>query len=128
MKKPRYTGKSSFKTWLYAIGRNVAIDYIRKNAKERSIPLEECTEHADEELLESRYIQEERKIMLHRAMNHLKPEYRQVLWLIYFEGFSNKEVAKIMRKSVHAIESLASRARKSLRIKLNEEGFVYENL
>ncbi len=128
VKKPRYTGKSSFKTWLYAIGRNVAIDYIRKNAKERSIPLEECTEHADEELLESRYIQEERKIMLHRAMNHLKPEYRQVLWLIYFEGFSNKEVAKIMRKSVHAIESLASRARKSLRIKLNEEGFVYENL
>ena len=37
VKKPRYTGKSSFKTWLYAIGRNVAIDYIRKNAKKRSI-------------------------------------------------------------------------------------------
>lgn len=30
VKRPRYTGKSSFKTWLYAIGRNAAIDYIRK--------------------------------------------------------------------------------------------------
>lgn len=128
VKKPRYAGKSSFKTWLYAIGRNVAMDYIRKKAKERTVPLDACAEQTDEELLESRYIKEERKIILHRAMNNLKPEYRQVLWLIYFEGFSNKEVAKIMRKSVHAVESLASRARQSLRTKLNEEGFVYENL
>ena len=28
-KKPRYSGKSTFKSWLYAIGRNTAIDYIR---------------------------------------------------------------------------------------------------
>lgn len=33
VRKPHFTGKSSFKTWLYAIGRNVAIDYIRKSSK-----------------------------------------------------------------------------------------------
>ena len=33
MKKPRFTGKYSFKTWLYTIGRNVAIDYVRHNEK-----------------------------------------------------------------------------------------------
>lgn len=128
VKKPRYTGKSSFKTWLYAIGRNVAMDYIRKTSKEKTVPLDDCTEQADEELLESRYLQEEQKIILHRAMNKLKPDYSQVLWLIYFEGFSNKEAAKIMKKSVHNIESLASRARQSLKAKLNAEGFAYENL
>lgn len=32
-KKPRFTAKYSFKTWLYTIGRNVAIDYIRHNSK-----------------------------------------------------------------------------------------------
>ena len=128
VKKPRYTGKSSFKTWLYAIGRNIAIDYIRKKAKEKTIPLDDCAEHTEEELLESRYIRQEEKIMLHRAMNNLKPEYRQVLWLVYFEEFSHREVAKIMRKSVHAIESLVSRARQSLRTKLHEEGFEDENL
>jgi len=79
VKKPRYAGKSSFKTWLYAIGRNVAMDYIRKKAKERTVPLDACAEQTDEELLESRYIKEEREIILHRAMNNLKPEYRQVL-------------------------------------------------
>ena len=28
-KRPRFSGKSSFKTFLYAIGRNAAVDYIR---------------------------------------------------------------------------------------------------
>ena len=26
VKKPRFNGKSSFKTWLYTIGRNIAVD------------------------------------------------------------------------------------------------------
>ena len=30
-KKPVFRGKSSFKTWLYAIGRNIAKNHIRKS-------------------------------------------------------------------------------------------------
>ena len=30
IKKPKFNGKSSFKTWLYAIGRNTAINYLKK--------------------------------------------------------------------------------------------------
>ena len=30
-KKPEFEGKSSFKTWLYGIGRNVTVAYLRKN-------------------------------------------------------------------------------------------------
>lgn len=55
---------------------------------------------------------------MHRALKKLKPEYHQVLWLIYFENFSNKEAAKIMGKSVHNIETLVYRARKSLKSQL----------
>ena len=40
-KKPRYSGKSTFKSWLYAIGRNVAIDYIRHNPKMLHTPIED---------------------------------------------------------------------------------------
>ena len=32
-KKPRFNPKHSFKTWLYTIGRNVVIDYLRHNSK-----------------------------------------------------------------------------------------------
>ena len=61
-------------------------------------------------------------------MRKLKSEYRQILWLIYFEDLSNKEAAKIMKKSVSNIETLVSRARKSLKLQLEMEGFHYEKL
>lgn len=129
IKKPKYTGKASFKTWLYTIGRNVAVAYIRRNSRSREISINDCSELiSDEETLEKSYLREERKILLHKAIRKLKPEYRQVLWLIYFDDFSTKEAAKIMKKSVHSIETLAYRARLSLKSELEKEGFVYENL
>lgn len=128
MKRPRFSAESSFKTWLYAIGRNLAISYIRRQ-KHIHISLENCPELTDDEKnLERQYIQKEQKIILHNAMKALKPEYRQVLWLIYFEGFSQKETARIMGKTVHNVETLAYRARQALKVKLLEEGFEYEIL
>ena len=127
VKKPHFMGKSSFRTWLYAIGHNVAVDYIRKQAKNGTLPLDDCGEIEDGEILESTYLREERKIIIHNAMKRLKPEYRQVLWLVYFEGFSAKEAAKVMKKTAHGIETLAYRARQSLKNELLREG-VYENI
>ena len=40
-KKPHYAGKSSFKSWLYAIGRHVAVDFLRHHAKMRSTPIDD---------------------------------------------------------------------------------------
>ena len=74
------------------------------------------------------YIKEEQKIILHRAILKLKPQYRQVLWLVYFEDFKIREVAKIMHKSVHNAEVLVYRARQALKSQLEKEGFVYEEL
>ena len=129
IKKPKDKGKGSFRTWLYTIGRNVAIDYLRRNARRTEISIDECSELVSEEQnLELSYIQEERKITVHRAMRKLKSEYRQILWLIYFEDFSNKEAAAVMKKSVHNVETLVYRARKSLKSQLEMEGFVYEEL
>ncbi|MDE5605576.1 MAG: RNA polymerase sigma factor [Eubacterium sp.] len=128
-KKPRFAGKSSFKTWLYAIGRNVALNYIKKHARTPETSIDDYSESiCDEENLEQSYICEERKIIIHRAMRNIKKEYRQILWLIYFENLSNKEASIIMKKSVHNIETLVYRARKSLKEELIKEGFTYEEL
>ncbi len=128
-KKPRDKGKGSFKTWLYTIGRNRALNYLKKNSRVVEVSVFECAElQADEETLEESYIKEEKKILLHRAISKLKPEYRQVLWLTYFEDFSNKQTAAVMKKSVHNIETLVYRARKALKNQLKLEGFEYEEL
>ena len=128
-KKPKDKGKGSFKTWLYTIGRNLAINYVKKMSRKREVSIDACTELSDyKNTPESLYIKDEGKMILHNAMKKLKQEYRQVLWLIYFEGFTNKEAAIVMKKSVHNIETLVYRARKSLKLQLESEGFNYEEL
>lgn len=128
VKRPRYFGKASFKTWLYTIGRNVALDYLRRE-KNRNLSIEEAPEICDDEkCLEQNYIRQEDRILLHRAARKLKPEYQQILWLIYFENFSCKEAARILGKTTHNVETTVYRARNALKTKLIEEGYVYEKL
>lgn len=128
-KKPRFGGNSSFKSFLYAIGRNVAVDYIRHRSKVRQIPLEEA-EHtiAAVESLEQTYLREEQKLELNRALAQLPDEYRHVLWLSFFEDFSNQEIAAVMRKNERQVRNLLYRAKQSLKSILEKEGFVYEDL
>ena len=128
-KKPKDKGKGSFKTWLYTIGRNIALNDLKRKARTTQISVDDCPEIiSEEDDLEKAYIREEQKIIVHRALRKLKPEYRQILWLIYFEDFSNKEAAAVMKKTVHNVETLVYRARKSLKSQLEMEGFVYEKL
>lgn len=107
MKKLRFNGKFSFKTWLYTIGRNVAIDYIRHNEKVSDTPLEDLENYLfEEDNVERSYLREERKIAVHKALRKLKAEYRQVLYLIYFEGFSNSEAASAMKRASTNLKTL----------------------
>ena len=127
--RPRFSGKSTFKTWLYAIGRNVALDYLRKNTKLPIVSAEEAMVLiSDEADIARNYLRTERKIQVHNAMKRLNNEYRQVLYLVYFEEFQNQQVASIIGKSKKQIENLVYRAKLSLKSELEKEGFVYENL
>lgn len=128
IKKPKFRGDSSFKTWLYAIGRNMAVSYLRKAGKHRHTPVDECNQIVSEADLEREYLREEQRMLLHRTLRRLKPEYRQVLYLTYFEGFSNAEAAVIMKKSKKQVENLLYNARKMLRSELEKDGFQYEEL
>ncbi|WP_028518961.1 RNA polymerase sigma factor [Ruminococcus flavefaciens] len=125
-KRPKFSGKSSFKTWLYAIGRNITAKYLRKHKKLSVVPLEEQDNFSDEENIEGDYIKNEQKRVVHKAMHRLKLEYRQILYLSYFEGFSNSEAAVIMKKSSNQIKALLYNAKKALRSELERSGFEYE--
>lgn len=123
IKKPAFNQRSSFKTWLYAIGRNITIDYIRRESKKTTFPIDEYEECiADDKNIEDNYIASEEKTQLHRALAKLKYEYRQVLWLVYFEDMSHKEVARVMRKTVISVEHLIRRAKAALKREMEKEG------
>lgn len=118
-RKPRDKGTGSFKTWLYTIGRNIAISYLRKVGNQTAVPIDAVDSVSDGNEPLTAYLKEENRLALHRAMKRLKPEHRQILWLIYFEELSYKDAAKVIKKSVHSTEMLASRARQALKTQLN---------
>lgn len=124
VKKPAFRGQSSFKTWLYRIAKNIAADRMRRKKKEIVVFSDDI---AEEKSVEDLYFEEEKKRALHRAIRSLNPEYRQVIFLVYFEGFNNEGAAKVMKKNKRQIENLLYRAKQSLKTKLKEEGSIYED-
>ena len=41
VKKPRFSGRSSFKTFLFAVARNTALDHLRRQKKTPTVPLDD---------------------------------------------------------------------------------------
>lgn len=129
VKKPKYKGSYSFKTWLYTIGRNETVNYLKRRKRFSDKPFEDYENLLrDEENLEKLYFVEERKIAVHKALEKLNEDYRQVLFLTVFEELTNEETAKVMKKNKRQIENLVYRAKRALKAELKKEGFVYEEL
>ena len=125
IKKPRFLGRSSFKTWLYAIGRNLAIDTIKK--RKTVVPLSEAENYISGEVgLEEGYLADETRLEVRQAVKKLKSEHSQALWLVYFEGFSNSEAARIMKKTTHQFDSLLYRAKAALKREIERGGSCYD--
>jgi len=78
--------------------------------------------------LEQSYLREERKILLHRALSGLRPDYAQVLYLKFFEEQNNEEISRIMKKTRRQVENLVYQAKRSLKSQLEQEGYSYEEL
>ena len=128
VKKPKFKGKSSFKTWLYAIGRNAALDRARLRARYAEQPAEDyLNEIPAGEDPEIAYIKEETNRALYAAVKRLAPDYRQALTLSYFEELDNGQVAAVMHKNKRQVENLLYRAKAALKKELEKEGIAYED-
>jgi RNA polymerase sigma-70 factor (ECF subfamily) len=129
----KFSGRSSVKTYLFSIGRNRALMFIRKHKNESRHSANTDTYGADKTAdngteavsPETDFLKDEQNKRLHAAMQELKKEYREVLYLLYFEEMSYKEASVVLGKNVKQIEKLSYRARISLRNTLDREDFVY---
>ena len=117
-----FSGRSSFKTWLFSIGKHRALMHLRKSSQMR---VREQREAADERSPELELIHDERKRALYLALSRTPADYRQALMLQYMEGMSAKETAAVMRKRVKQIYNLTDRGKHALRKELERMGFEY---
>lgn len=124
MKKPSFDSEEQLAAWLFKTARNLCFDLMRKR---KTDPFELSDDlPVDGELL-SAVVKDETARELHDTMKELSPDYRDVLILLYFGGFSYDQAGAVMKKNTAQIKNLAFRAKQSLKEKLERKGFHYEN-
>jgi len=121
-----FSGRSSFKTWLFSIGRNKAVSFLRRQHCHEEKYADLFTDSAGMSA-DFTVLKEEQSRELITAMNSLKKEYRSALYLTYFEEMTIEETGRVMKKTKKQVSDLIYNAKKSLRDTLEKEGFSYEN-
>lgn len=126
MKNKRLSSGDKLHGYLYKIARNKAIDHLRSRRK--LVPLEDVENVLTSGDLETEHFRRARDEKVYICMQALPEQYKEVLHLTYFEGFSLPEVSKIMRKSIKQIYNLHTRAKCALKDRLKKEGIDHEDL
>lgn len=105
-----------FRTWLYRMTRNRAIDALRRSARQQEllgVRLEDAgvTVSADDDILLDRELVES----VGHALQKLTPTHREVLVLAFWENMSYEEIALVAGCPVGTIRSRLHHAKVHLR-------------
>ncbi len=107
--KHTYKVEYPFVGWIFRIAKNVLMDQYRRNKIKTSDNLQDyqASYELDEAKLE--------KTDLERALDRIKPEFKEVLLLTRYEDLKYQEVAEIIGVSETGVKTRVHRAIKQLR-------------
>ena len=121
-KKPRIRD-GGFKAYLYKAARHTALR--RKSRRKPLFSLDGLANEPDGQLLAEEVVRTaERNRILHFCMDEMNPDYREVLYLTYFEDMSYAQAAEVTGKTVKQITNMVYRGKESLRRLLEREGIT----
>ena len=107
-----YNNKSSFKSWIYRIARNVFVDSISEN----QIQFEKIENLSpDAESSENEQNNKANIEALDIAIQKLNDDQREIILMSRFQEMKYREIAEILEISVPAVKVKVHRAMKKLR-------------
>lgn len=110
-----------FRAYLYKAARHMALRH--KQMSRPCFSLEDLAEEPESEMLVEEVVKNsELNRILRFCMEQLVPDYREALYLVYFEGMRHSEAASVMGKTEKQIADLIYRGKNSLRRRLEREG------
>jgi RNA polymerase sigma factor (sigma-70 family) len=112
-------GSHGLRPWLRRVASNLCIDRVR--GSKRTVVVDELPEVADPPRQMAGLIEDDLAKRVDQAMKALPERQRLALTLFHHEGLSQIEVGDVMGISDEAVESLLSRARRSLKAALESE-------
>ncbi|MEO8380239.1 MAG: RNA polymerase sigma factor [Acidobacteriota bacterium] len=99
---------------LFLIATNLARDTMRHRRHAYTVALPEEDDHSMLVVENREGARVEGRTDLARAMAHLEPKQRELLWLAYAQGASHHEIAETLGLKTQSIRTLLFRARKKL--------------
>jgi RNA polymerase sigma-70 factor (ECF subfamily) len=119
----RFENRSAWKTWLYRITVNTALDYLRSVAHASSLPLDCALEVPGSRKDDPAVVagESEQQKRLHALLDRLPEEQRACIILREFEGLSYQEIAQTINSDINTIRTRLFRAREKLMQMLQKE-------
>lgn len=112
-------GQAKFETWMHRVAMNQCLDRLRRSGRNAG---EVSPEAPDSRASATRALDDrQRRERVRDALQALPERQRAALVLCYYQDRTNIEAAEILGVSVDALESLLSRARRTLKTKLAAE-------
>ena len=103
------------KAWLIRVTINLSRDYTKSFWRKNIIKIDESIKYFDKE--------EDNEIL--REIAKLKPIYRNIIYLFYYQGYKINEIASILKMNQNTVSSNLTRARKELKDILEDGGEIH---
>jgi RNA polymerase sigma factor (sigma-70 family) len=119
----QYTPNFAFSTWLFKIATNNCIDFIRKRRGGQTISIDQnnldkeempIRIQADELDPEENMINQQKVRLMREVVQKLKPRYRKLVEMRYFEELSYEEIAESLELPIGTVKAQLFRARELL--------------
>ena len=117
-----FRGDASFKTYLIRMTINRSYDYLRSWKYKQQAVTDHLREMFHVETPEQKAIANDDRTALARQILKLKPMYREVIVLYYYEDFSVAEIGTLLSVSENTVKTRMKRAREQLKEKIEWKG------
>jgi len=125
----KFKKNKKFKTWIFEITKNTALDYIKKR---KDINFSSLKSEDDEEDYFENSIEDESKLqdevfdikndvlIVKNEINKLSIKYREIINLYYISELNFREISEFLNESIDTVKSKHRRALISLKKSLNK--------
>ncbi len=105
----------SISAWLYQIARNSLIDYYRKEGKKKEIQITDENNIKDESSsIETQAIEKDGATIIQNIIDQLPKRERNIVRLKFYEGMTNKQIAKTLDITETNVSTILHRTMKKL--------------
>ncbi|MGV8983864.1 RNA polymerase sigma factor [Clostridium sp.] len=108
------------KYWLFRVCKNMYLDYLRKNKYLQDIEISINKLSVEDNTLDKIILNEDRRKIYYEILK-LQKSYKEIIILYYYCNFTLQEISSIVGISQGAARTVLFRARKKLKVVLEEE-------